>query len=47
MEKFKIICRKCGKDAKTEESDDYDGEDNYCGTSYTVRCDCGESERVN
>lgn len=46
MEKFKIVCKKCGKDC------DYDTEPGPCcdccsgGGSITFNCECGEEETV-
>ncbi len=50
MERFTIVCNLCRKKATLDSWDDYDDEDDYAGTNYTVECSDGncpnESEQI-
>ena len=48
MKNFEIKCKKCGSlDIKIVEYDDYDGNEEYCGSHYTLKCqNCNEHEYI-
>jgi hypothetical protein len=48
MNLFEITCKTCGsKKTSIEGHDNYDGREEYCGTTYEVLCNsCGESEDI-
>lgn len=46
MKKFAITCRNCGAKASIRESEQYDNEENYAGSTFTVYCQCGAEEEV-
>ena len=48
MNDFEIKCKNCGSfDIKIVEYDDYDGNDEYCGSHYALRCkNCYKEEYI-
>lgn len=48
MNNFEIKCKNCGSfDIKIVEYDDYDGNDEYCGSHYALRCkNCYKEEYI-
>ena len=48
MDNFEIKCKKCGSsDIKIVEYDDYDGNEEYCGSHYALRCkNCYQEEYI-
>lgn len=49
MTNFEIKCKKCGStDIKFVEYDDYDCDEEYCGSHYSLKCrNCYQEEYIS